>query len=53
MLATGDAKAQNKYARMLFDGSHGVTEDRQEAIALWQKSAAQHNPDAQCNLGVM
>lgn len=49
----GDAKAQNAYARMLFDGSNGVAEDRPEAIALWQKSAAQQNAAAQCNFGVM
>eukprot|EP00729_Bicosta_minor_P006905 gene6905-11100_t len=64
----GDAKAQNAYARMLFDGSNGVAEDRPEAIALWQKSltvdkvraeqlfrasALQGNKPAMINLGLM
>lgn len=48
----GDAMAQNTLGRMYMQGS-GVTQDFNEAFALFQKAAGKGLPNAQSNLGVL
>eukprot|EP00794_Sanderia_malayensis_P011435 gene11437-12631_t len=49
----GSADAKRKLAEIVFHGEHGVNANKQEAIELYRQGAAQGEPSALYNLGVL
>ncbi len=49
----GDSAAQLEYARLLTTAGNGVKQDWNKAVKMFQQSAANGNPDAQWELGLL